>query len=1444
MENLPLFTNDTLLPQSKYGDPATKAEYLYTAAKAFAKRMETTLFKDCNKLNRSTIRAIMSSNFGGDDTMGYWSWRDAYDAIEAAQVLLYSQFLKSISRNDRMKCLLKLIQELPTATIRSELSIELQHFSTPLLLAEVAAGLLPESAWQGPVIEPSAGNGMLAAIVASTSNTLVLNEIEPIKAALLKKLFPACQLHTIDASRLADQLPTRDGFSACIMNPPFQDNRAKKIDPAGLRHVIAGLQSLRQDGHLVAILPKDCTPQTRKFSLGFAKIAQIATIEKIYHLPAGLFRRSGTEVATTLILFQKTKEKSTPPQGHTVTSLDDLLSISLEKVDHVKPKSPGSPTLITNIENSERKNTQKRFAMPTSGIPKAIPLNWQPLTIEQKQGAIDDRLYEPYQLETIAIENGQEHPTSLVQSAAMASVSLPALTYTPNIPFDTHEKSRLSLPQLETIAYAGQAHNMLLPGYFKLNSAENDLIATTETHGFRVRRGFALGDGTGCGKGREISGIIYDNWTQGRKKALWISKSDTLIEDAKRDWKSLGCDPSQIVNLGKYKPNEIINLKQGILFVTLSRLRSEANKSKHTRLDQIIDWLGEDFDGVIALDECHGFAKAAPGKASFQDRNVTASKQGVAGLKLQAKVPDARIVYSSATIATKVEDLSFATRLGLWGSIDMPFPDRSSFISAMVQGGVAALEVVCRDLKATGLYIARALSFDGIEYEILEHNLSHDQINTYNRFADAYEIIHNNLQAALEHNQIAVNGTTMNSNAKGAALSAFEGTKQRLFNHLLISMATPSLIKAVEKTIDQGEAAIIQLISTGEALMERRLATISPEDRYDIQFDITPREYVIDYLKNSFPIHLHDLHVDDEGRQFSELARDKAGNPVICQQSLKMRDNMIEDLCSLPPIQCSIDQILHHFGHNKVAEVTGRKRRIVLRKVGQTTRRVLQQRSAHTNIAETNAFLNDTKQILLFSEAGGTGRSYHSDASFLNRRPRKHYIIEPGWRADIAIQGLGRSNRSNQVNKPTFIPVTTDVKGQRRFTSTIASRLDTLGAITRGDRVTGGQGLYNGKDNLESSYAKRALMQFYRALILGKITCISLDRFTSLTGLKLTNDDGSLLDRLPPIRRFLNRILALRIEMQNDIFDEFEAFIDAEIRAAIEANTFETGLTTLDADNIKIIKTQTIFTHPTSHAETFAVELERRRRTNPLAIDKVMDHYRIYRKNGAKLVRNQISGKVALQMPFENRLTEDFTDYQMVTLIGILKDKTMTLDEYERSKWQECSEGQFSAIWEAAYLAAPKFVDDTLYMITGILLPIWHKLEADNPRVVRLQTDCGKRMLGRLLSPEDYAKALYALDGSTPDTPTLASMLLSGTVTVGLNCNMTIRRSKVMDRYRIEITGAYYDHIKSLKQLGAFTEIIAFQTRIFIPTDEQLLLTVLDSILARFGVDHIEKTDN
>ena len=117
--------------------------------------------------------------------------------------------------------------------------------------------------------------------------------------------------------------------------------------------------------------------------------------------------------------------------------------------------------------------------------------------------------------------------------------------------------------------------------------------------------------------------------------------------------------------------------------------------------------------------------------------------------------------------------LAYAGRLGLWAAGETPFETRPEFVSTMESGGVAALEVVARDLKALGLYQARALSYDGVEVEILEHPLTDAQRRIYDAYAGAFKVIHHNIEEALKSTGIVDGESTLNKNAKSAALSAF-----------------------------------------------------------------------------------------------------------------------------------------------------------------------------------------------------------------------------------------------------------------------------------------------------------------------------------------------------------------------------------------------------------------------------------------------------------------------------------------------------------------------------------------------------------------------------------------------------------------------------------------------------------------------------------------------
>ena len=289
-------------------------------------------------------------------------------------------------------------------------------------------------------------------------------------------------------------------------------------------------------------------------------------------------------------------------------------------------------------------------------------------------------------------------------------------------------------------------------------------------------------------------------------------------------------------------------------------------------------------------------------------------------------------------------------------------------------------------------------------------------------------------------------------------------------------------------------------------------------------------------------------------------------------------------------------------GADRVAEITGRSRRLT---TAQDGCQPVQRRSARSNAAETDAFMEDQKQILIFSDAGGTGRSYHASLDVPNQRRRVHFLLEPGWRADAAIQGLGRTHRTHQACPPLFRPVTTDCRGERRFISTIARRLDSLGALTRGQRQTGGQNMFDPADNLESDYAKSALEAWFRLLHRGKLKSASFDDFQKRTGLELEGEGGELRMELPPTQRWLNRILALPIAVQNAVFDEFMGLVEQRVALAREAGTLDVGVETIVVESLEIVSERILRTDSggatTKPAELAIMRLTRSRCSLPRA---------------------------------------------------------------------------------------------------------------------------------------------------------------------------------------------------------------------------------------------------
>ncbi|CAL1287186.1 unnamed protein product [Larinioides sclopetarius] len=834
---------------------------------------------------------------------------------------------------------------------------------------------------------------------------------------------------------------------------------------------------------------------------------------------------------------------------------------------------------------------------------------------------------------------GIRHPDPVVETSSLSSVQPPEVWYNLSIPEETIDRGSLSALQLEAITYACQQHETILPD--------------------GTRAGFLIGDGAGVGKGRTLAGIIYENYLLGRKRAIWLSVSNDLKYDAERDLKDIGAGKIEVHALNKFKYAKIsskINgsVKKGVIFATYSSLigESQSGGKYKTRLKQLLHWCGDDFDGCIVFDECHKAKNLCPAGSSKP------TKTGLTVLELQNKLPKARIVYASATGASEPKNMAYMTRLGLWGE-GTPFKEFTDFISVVEKRGVGAMELVAMDMKLRGLYMARQLSFAGVSFKIEEIPLSDYFKDMYNesvslwvearaKFAEAAELMEGDPRT------------------KKTMWCQFWASHQRFFKYLCIASKVPQVEKLTREALKNGKCVVIGLQSTGEArtleqleesggeltdfvstakgvfqsLVEKQFP--APDHKktmrllgLDLQSSSNNsagastssggkrkplrrarqgvkryREYKLsDESSSEEYIHSGGSDFEPSGDESPVGENEDLMSPSdAVEKASAMKAELLEKIeilgDSLPPN--TLDQLIDSLGGpENVAEMTGRKGRVVSNdgNIQYESRSEADAPLETLNMVEKQRFMDGEKHIAIISEAASSGISLQSDRRVKNQARRVHMTLELPWSADKAIQQFGRTHRSNQVNAPEYLFLISDLAGERRFASIVAKRLESLGALTHGDRrATESRDL--SQFNIDTKYGRSALETTMRAVMEYEIPLVPppsdyrgdffADVRRALVGVALINENPMngyhMLDKdYNNMAKFMNRILGLPVELQNRLFQYFTDTLDAVISQAKKAGRYDLGILDLGSggDLVKRIKVASFHQkHATGIAKT------------------------------------------------------------------------------------------------------------------------------------------------------------------------------------------------------------------------------------------------------------------
>ena len=1367
----------------------------------------TATLNSGTSISNSSLLTRATHYLGSPIGSGHYDFRYLYDALEVAlHQLIEEQVLglRSLEPTVALEHLDKLMALLPTQRIRTTEQNQFQQFSSPAPLAFVAACLaIPENIQTNPtLLEPSAGTAALASIARAFDCKVFANDLSPSRRAFLTYLnFP---VYNVDAEYLNDLLPEECQPDIVLMNPPFSSTAGRlstNDNEHGAQHLESALYRLNENGRLVAITGCGMALNRARITEFWQRIASHYRIQLNLSLPGPTFAKFGTTWETQLIVIDKTGPTPGATWSEQVQNIRHGSASLLEILTLLKQGKlvPDTPILTF---------TTQPVTTPTDAAATVTRIHeGQPLDTTETQDTDADNAHEtgdsfvPYISQRL--HGGIEHPAPLVETAAMAAVIPPPITYPPHLDSQLAIDGALSNIQLERICYAGQRHSQRLPT--------------------GARAAYLLGDGTGFGKGRCLAGMIIDNYNQGRKRTLWLSISNQLLESTRRDLNDLNASHIALHQLNEWDVNEPLTFGDGVIFCSYSTLIAKSKISDKTRLQQLIEWLGE--EALVNLDECQ---RAQHALATAQGE---ATQTGKAVLELQDHYahPGLRFVYSSATSVVEVAHMCYMDRLGLWGP-GTSFPSGfEEFMSEIEAGGLGALEMVTRSMKAFGMSHASTLSYGrdpksglAVEYTEVFHELTDQQREIYNNAAAAWQVVLQNIETAIDI-------TDAGTRKRAFALSHFWAQHQAFFRQLITAFKVPECIRQIQAALTRDESVVISIIGTGEAKSKVLVAQAAAEGSRLEDLDFSPRAILCGLVERAFPVNLYQEKEDPvSGNKIRVQVTDEQGRPVQSKEALRLRSELLEKLSDLVLPENPLDQIVNYFGPNQVAEISGRRKRLIrdprtneVRYASRAPKGVPMNR---VNTHENEQFQNGAKRIAIITAAGSTGISLHSSLSAINQQRRCQIVLELAWSAVLQMQSFGRTHRSFQKYPPKYIILATNLGGERRFSATIARRLASLGALCKGDRNAADGGTQLSRYSFESSLGRGALNLLYRRIFDGADLPGLDNPLNALTDMGLLNEDGEINNRdRYHIPRFLNRLLSLDCDRQNALFAYYANLFDQCMAHAKASGTFDEGVQDIKALSITLAREpELIYVDDTTAAETLHYTLSVETRSTRVTAEEAVSLLEtsvgvFYRQTNANIILVTKSGN--------HTDHESGKTYETYAVTKPEEARSYYINDTELGKYQKVQTDSAIAWWKLYCQTVPETTTKELHLIAGAVLPLWQRLKTTQDaqlKVVRVVTEDSQRIVGVRIPANRVQQILRSLGiASTISDPSeIIDAILTNDDQIALVEGLSLSRSKIYGTQYVELRGVSHHKFTQLRDVGLINMSIDFRQRFFLPVDD------------------------
>jgi hypothetical protein len=385
-----------------------------------------------------------------------------------------------------------------------------------------------------------------------------------------------------------------------------------------------------------------------------------------------------------------------------------------------------------------------------------------------------------------------------------------------------------------------------------------------------------------------------------------------------------------------------------------------------------------------------------------------------------------------------------------------------------------------------------------------------------------------------------------------------------------------------------------------------------------------------------------------------------------------------------------------------------------------------------TNVYEMEQFQSGKKRIAIISDAAAMGISLHASNRAENRQRRVHVTLELGWSADKQMQTFGRTHRSDQSMPPEYVLLSTQLGGEKRFSSTIARRLGSLGALTKGDRRSADSGDL-AKYNFETQEGRAALCLMLRRIVdNGDVPGLANPRQTLRDIVLLVRNREGVeevrKDDLYNVPRFLNRILALDVDQQNALFDYFADLFDQTVRYAKANGTFDEGVTDIKALAIRLANPpRLVHIDEITQAQTTHYTLEIDVPSGAVTFDEAEQVRN--RRNGA-FFRHRKNGTFI--MAVESGLhtnAETGNSYRTFAVWTPEAARSSYIHNDELTdKYTAVAPAKARAWWLQKYATVPPIETQEIHIIGGAIIPLWQRFKTHEEarlRVVRVTTDDG-----------------------------------------------------------------------------------------------------------------------